>query len=107
MPYLLDANVFALASENEGLPDVIIEAMACGLPIVTTDAGGCRDAVVEAETGYVVPIDDRRALADRLSRLSNGALRSEMGRRSRERAVDEYSIQAFADRFEAILSGVR
>ena len=56
VPYFRAANVFALASENEGLPGVIIEAMACGLPIVTTDAGGCRDAVIEAESGYVVPV---------------------------------------------------
>lgn len=66
------ADVFVLATRNEGWANVILEAMACGLPVVTTDVGGNREVVCRPELGTVVPFGEpdalERALADALSR---------------------------------------
>ena len=57
------ADVFVLATSNEGWANVFLEAMACGLPVVTTDVGGNREVVCRAELGLVVPFGDASALA--------------------------------------------
>ncbi len=57
------ADVFVLATRNEGWANVFLEAMACGLPVVATDVGGNREVVANAELGVVVPFGDRDALA--------------------------------------------
>ncbi len=62
------ADVFVLATSNEGWANVILEAMACGLPVVTTDVGGNREVVDDPSLGMVVPFGDRCALSDALSR---------------------------------------
>ena len=65
MPELLaSALVFVLPSYYaEGLPKVLLEAAASGLPIITTDHPGCRDAIINEETGLLVPVKDRESLA--------------------------------------------
>ena len=60
--YLSAADVFVLATRNEGWANVFLEAMACGLPVVTTDVGGNREVVVHDELGTVVPFGDAEAL---------------------------------------------
>lgn len=77
---------------REGLPKVLLEAAACGLPIVTTDAPGCREIVRDGDNGFLVPVRDAQALAVALRRLiENAALRTEMGRRGREIVLAEFS----------------
>lgn len=61
------ANVFVLATRNEGWANVFLEAMACGLPVVTTDVGGNREVVCRPELGTVVPFGDATALTDALN----------------------------------------
>ena len=61
------ANVFVLATRNEGWANVFLEAMACGLPVVTTDVGGNREVVCRPELGTVVPFGDTTALAAALN----------------------------------------
>jgi glycosyltransferase involved in cell wall biosynthesis len=86
------AHIACLPSYREGLPKTLLEAAACGLPIVTTDAPGCREVVRDGDNGLLVPVRAASALADALRKLiENAPLRSEMGRRSRERAVAEFS----------------
>ena len=78
---------------GEGVPRVLIEAAACGRPIVTTDVPGCREVVRHGENGLLVPPRAAKALADALRTLAQDAgLRIEMGRRGRERAVAEFSL---------------
>lgn len=60
--YLSQANVFVLNSTYEGLPHVVLEAMAAGVPVVATDAGGTNEIVRNLETGILVPVGDERAL---------------------------------------------
>jgi len=104
-PQLAAANVFALASSNEGLPGVIIEAMASGLPVVATDAGGTRDAVT-AGCGHIVPVGDVESLASRIGEFEDSELRASLGDNARRRAHDEFSQEAFYKRFDVLLQGV-
>lgn len=83
------SDVFALPTTFEGVPRSGLEAMAAGLPTVMTAIRGCREEVVEGETGFLVPIRDPAALADRLLRLLNDeALARRMGEAARRRACE-------------------
>jgi len=96
--WLNAADVFVLASYNEGLPNVILEAMACGLPVVATDVGGIGEAVVEGETGFLVPPGAPDPLAHRIELLmSDRALRDKLGSASRIRAVEAFGWRESAE----------
>lgn len=96
MPDVLgQAHIVALPSYREGFPKVLIEAAACGRPVVTTDVPGCRDAIVAEETGLLVPARDAPALAAALRRLiEDAALRSTMGKAGRALAERRFGIEA-------------
>lgn len=88
------AHVVVLPSYREGLPKVVIEGSACGRPVVTTDAPGCRDAVVDGETGYLVPVRDAQALAARIrTLLESRDLRQRMGEAGRRLVVERFSTE--------------
>jgi len=88
------AHIVCLPSYREGLPKVLLEAAACGRPIVTTDVPGCREVVREGENGLLVPVRNAQALSEALSCLiKNPELRSQMGRRSREIVLKEFSSE--------------
>ena len=79
---------------GEGLPKSLLEATASGLPVVTTDAPGCREIVKHGQNGFLVPVRDPYALADALEKLiQNSILRTKMGRVSRELAEREFSAE--------------
>ena len=87
-------DAFLLTSLNEGAPVVAIEAQAAGVPVVATDAGGTRTVVADGETGFVVPIGDVQALAERLRRLRDDPeLRSRLGVAGRERMRARFSVE--------------
>ena len=87
----------ALTSANEGTPVTVIEALACGLPVVATDVGGVSDVVQDGRSGYLVPAMDVAALADRLGRLAGDPdLRSTMGGNGRAFVVPRYSVPRLA-----------
>jgi glycosyltransferase involved in cell wall biosynthesis len=72
----------------------LLEAAACGRPLITTDTPGCRDAARDGINGFLVPPDDPDKLADAIDRLANDAeLRRAFGQRSREIAVEEFSSE--------------
>ncbi len=78
---------------REGLPKSVIEAAAVGRPVVTTDSVGCRDAIIDGKTGFMIPIKNSDALADALKKLiDDSALRQEMGKNGREFAVSKFDI---------------
>ncbi len=86
---------------------MLIEAMASGLPCVTTRAGSAGDLVEDAGAGYAVDIGDVDALADALLALADDPqLRFDAGRRGREYVQSQHSLEAFQRRFEAALSAV-
>jgi len=103
-------DVFVLSSLWEGMPFAILEAMAAGRPQVVTDVDGCRELVIEGETGLMVPSGRPDLLAGGISRLLDDAdLRQRMGRAARARAETEFSPERSARRlgdvFEALLAG--
>ena len=89
------ADVAVLPSlSGEAFPRAVIEAMAMGKPVVATDVGGTREAILEGVTGFVVPPGDPEALADRIGRLvDNEAMRASMGQAARRRAGEFFSIE--------------
>ncbi len=81
------ADLFLLTSISEGIPLTVIEAMAAGLPVVSTHVGGVAEIVEDGQTGLLAPSGDDAALAERIVRLSaDEARRRQMGERGRERA---------------------
>ncbi len=92
---LAQSHVVCLPSAyGEGVPKVLLEAAACGRPIVTTDTPGCREAVRHGENGFLVPVRSTVELADALQCLiENPELRQRMGIRGREIAVNEFALE--------------
>ncbi|MDA9536072.1 MULTISPECIES: glycosyltransferase family 4 protein [Bradyrhizobium] len=85
-------HVAVLPSHREGLPVSLLEAAACGRAMVATNAPGCREIVVQNETGRLVPVEDAKALADALLSLAlSPELRSRYGRTAREMVVQRLS----------------
>lgn len=92
---LKDCHIVAFPSYyKEGLPKSLIEATAIGRPIVTTDSIGCRETVVDGYNGYLIPIKNSKALADKLQVLfDDKELRVKMGHNSRRLAERDFSIE--------------
>lgn len=90
---LKNTHILTLPSTyGEGLPKVILEAMACGRPVVATNIPGCREAVMDEETGLLVPPHDPETLAKAIERLiTDPALRARMGTAGRARVVTYFS----------------
>ncbi|MFV9371815.1 glycosyltransferase family 4 protein [Citrobacter portucalensis] len=99
-----NSNIVSLPSfYGEGVPKVLIEAAACGRPIVTTNNPGCRDAIVDGETGICVPVKDSLALASALVTLiEQPALRQSMGKAARNFAEAEFDIKSVVNKHLAI-----
>jgi glycosyltransferase involved in cell wall biosynthesis len=95
---LWGADLFVLPSYREGMPRSVLEAMACGLPVVATNIRGSREEVVHGETGYLVPIRDPQALGEAIVSLArDGGLRNRMGRAGRSRAEDRFEEDRVLD----------
>lgn len=76
---------------KEGLPKSLIEADAIGRPVVTTNSIGCKETVIDGYNGYLIPVKDSNALAEKLEILfENKELREKMGRNSRTLAERDF-----------------
>jgi colanic acid/amylovoran biosynthesis glycosyltransferase len=97
--WLQKADVFVLSSLSEGISNAVLEGMSCGLPIVTTDCGGMREAVEDGIEGFVIPIWDEDAMAKALERLAvDKDLRIRMGTAGRKRIMAAFRLdQQIAD----------
>ena len=91
------ADVVALSSANEGTPVSLIEALAAGRAVVTTDVGGARDVVAAGAAGLLVPPGDPDALADGLAALADPALRERLGAAGRLHVTGRYSVSRLVD----------
>ena len=108
LPWFQALDVFALPSyANEGVPQAVLQAMACGVPVVTTAVGSISEAVTHEETGLVVAPKDVDALLAALERLRNdAALRARLGRQARERVRERFGEETMLDRMESIFRQV-
>lgn len=92
-PAIEACSVYVLPSYREGTPRTVLEAMAMGRAIVTTDAPGCRETVVHGHNGFLVPVQDADALAKAMRRfIEEPTLQTIMGTRSRQMAEDKYDV---------------
>ncbi len=92
-PYYADCSVYVLPSYREGTPRTVLEAMAMGRAIITTDTNGCRETVIEDENGYLVPVRDARTLARRMKYLAEHSdLIRKMGEKSRAYAEEKFAV---------------
>ncbi len=101
VPYYQCADLLVLPSFKEGLPNVVLEAMACGLPCVAARASGSRELIVEGETGFTYAPNDTSGFASAVrSCLAPAA--AGMGDNARRLADGRYSIRVITDRYEAL-----
>ena len=79
---------------GEGLPKILIEAAACGKPVITTDHPGCREAIINNVSGILVPIKSPVSIANAIKKIiSNESLRKSMGKEGRILAEKNFSIK--------------
>ncbi|WP_311221109.1 MULTISPECIES: glycosyltransferase family 4 protein [unclassified Acidovorax] len=92
-PAISACNVYVLPSYREGTPRTVLEAMAMGRPIITTDAPGCRETVVHGDNGLLVPVRSAPALAAAMKQLiTHPEQRQQMGERARQIAQEKYDV---------------
>jgi sugar transferase (PEP-CTERM/EpsH1 system associated) len=100
---LAGLDVFTLPSIAEGISNTVLEAMSTGLPVVATRTGGNPELVEDGVTGRLVPVADRRALADALwGYVGDAHLRALHGKAGRQRAVDEFSLDRMTGRYREL-----
>lgn len=106
VPRLLRAcDAFVLSSAWEGMPNTVMEAMASGVPVVSTDAGGVRELLRQGVCGYIVPIENPEALSERMIQMMTMDTheRLRMGTSGRERIVRSFDNERVVDRWEVML----
>jgi len=100
--YLSKSDVYVQPSRQEGMPNAVLQAMACGLPIVATAVSGNVDLVIPEQNGILVPSEDSHALCEALDNMIRDAgMRARMGRASRASAAS-YDLQRVLDRLETV-----
>ena len=92
-PFIKQCTTYILPSYHEGLPKSVLEAMSMGRAIITTDAPGCRETVVDGENGFLVPVKDPGKLAERMEHMVfHPELQQKMGVKSRKLVVEKYDV---------------
>jgi glycosyltransferase involved in cell wall biosynthesis len=93
-PFIAQSSVFVLPSYREGTPKTILEAMAMGRPIITTDVPGCKETVIDGENGFLVKVQDEKDLFEKMKRfIENPRLIEKMGIKSLEIADLKYDVR--------------
>ena len=93
-------DIFVLPSYREGIPRTLLEAASIEKPIVTTDTVGCREVVDDGLNGFLVPIKDSKALAERIEFLiDNPKVRLEFGKKGREKVLKEFDVKIVVEQY--------
>lgn len=107
IPLYQDATMFVLPSRYEGLPTVLLEAMACGSPVIATNISGSAEVVTDGDNGVLVPPGQPAAMADAiLSLLHDPDRRQNLGRRARRTVEKSFTWHAIVDKFENMFQQV-
>ena len=108
VPYIMSLlDVSVLSSLSEGFSNTILESMAAGKPVVATDVGGNPEAIVDGETGFLVPPKDPKALAKEIIRLlENKPLAQKMGSAGRERVRQYFTLEGMIKKYELIYESI-
>ncbi len=100
---MADADIFVLSSKREGLPMVVMEAMASGLPVVATNVGGISEVVRDDINGTLVPPQNADLLAEAITNiLEHPQKADDMGKSARKLIVDHYSLDKITDSYAAL-----
>ena len=87
-------DIVCLPSWREGFPKVLMEAASCGLPTITTDVPGCKHAIINNKTGFLVPLKDPVSLADTIEKLiKDKKLQELMGKAGRSLALKKFDLK--------------
>ena len=95
------ADFFILPSRNEGLPNALLEALACGLPCVASAVSGTQELVLHGETGWIFNLNDVQSLASAISKATTNQSYS-IGLNGRKLIENKYSIEAVANKYERL-----
>ncbi len=102
--YYRRATLVCLPSYREGLPMALMEAAACGTPLVATDVPGCREVCLDGVTGRLVPVGDSLSLARAInSLLGDPVEREEFGRRARNLIMEKFSVECVVRRYKELM----
>ncbi len=94
-PAIAASSIYVLPSYREGTPRTVLEAMAMGRPIITTDAPGCRETVIDGQNGYLVPVKAVNELAAAMERfIVNPERIEQMGKASRQLVEEKFDVHA-------------
>jgi glycosyltransferase involved in cell wall biosynthesis len=94
------ANLFVFPSRHEGMPNAVLEAMACGLPVIASEIAGNEELVVPGETGLLVPCESPQALRTALTKLLlDPSIRMKLGMASRKRVENDYTWKQVANQY--------
>jgi len=103
-PYLAQCSVYVLPSYREGTPKTVLEAMASGRAVITTDAPGCRETVIDGQNGYLIPIKDVDALVEKMELLINSSETvSQMALAGRKIAQPKYDVRLVNHKISTIM----
>lgn len=104
---LSQADCFVLSSRREGLPMVILEAMASGLPIISTAVGGIPEILRNEENGFLVPAEQPQKIAEKIEFiLSHADKAKDMGRNNRQKVVENFSLKKTAQKYEEFYKNI-
>ena len=108
--YLEEADIFVFPPiAPEGQPLVILEAMAAGLPVITTNQGAISETVIDGVNGFIVPPNNPQVIAEKIILLCNSNLRARMGQASRDRFIRHYTLDRWLgdmmQAFQEVLKG--
>jgi glycosyltransferase involved in cell wall biosynthesis len=102
------AHIAVLASRREGLPKSLLEAAACGRPMIASDTPGCREIAIRDETALTFPVDDAPALADAMTRMARDAeMRARFGKTARELVEAKFSAYAIGKQTVALYQSLK
>jgi glycosyltransferase involved in cell wall biosynthesis len=105
-PYMKRCTVFVLSSKFEGLPGVLIQAMACGAPVISTDCpSGPAEIIEPGRSGLLVPVGNADSLAREIEHLLADPQRRETLAREGQRRAHDFNVQTMVAQYEAALSG--
>lgn len=92
-PYISQTSVFVLPSYHEGTPKTVLENMSCGRAIITTDAPGCKETVIDGENGWLVPVQNVEAIAEKMIDFIQNPMRiNVMGTKGRALVEEKYDV---------------
>lgn len=103
---LWDSDALLHPSVTEGIPNAVLEAMACALPVVVTDVGGIQEVVENGSEGFICRPRAILEMAEKLEALTHAEMRENMGRRARKKAIAQFDAKQQTDRFVSLYQTV-